>query len=540
MRLAPGLVLVALALGCGDDGPGPHELAPGEVTYAAPGSLVSEAGRGSFRLGAATAATQIEDQNTRTDWWFFTASEEMGGLGNGTFVGDASMGYTRALADVALLEEIGLDSYRFSIEWARVEPERDVIDETALAHYGAFLDALIAAGIRPMITVHHFSNPVWVHDPRDPKCNQGLSDANLCGLGHPEGGVMVIEEMAEHARLLAERFGDRVDDWATVNEPINYLLAAYAVGVFPPGRATLTRILEEFMPVVRDYLGAHAAMYRAIEAGDTADADDDGAAASIGFTLSVVDWTPARNNLPSDAPEDVAARDRLEWVFHHLFVEALRQGAFDPDLDGSLDEPQPDWAGTLDWLGVQYYARLGVTGESAFIEPLALTPCYNPIDLGSCLAPEDPSFCVPTMGYEFWVPGLYRILTEFGSRWPDLPLVVSEAGIATEIGARRAENIVRVLEQIERARRAGVDVRGYYHWSLIDNFEWAEGFGPRFGLYQVDYETYDRTATLGAEVLGAIARPRMLGQAQRDQYGGVGPMTPEADLAPGHLCLQQD
>jgi beta-glucosidase/6-phospho-beta-glucosidase/beta-galactosidase len=543
MRPALALLSLTLALGCGgDDGPGEHELPAGDVEYAAPGSLSTEAGRGSFVFGAATAATQIEDQNDRTDWWFFTASDEMGGVGKGhTFVGDASRGYTRALDDIALLQEMGLDSYRFSIEWARVEPERDVIDEDALAHYDAFIDALVAAGIKPMVTVHHFSNPVWVADPRDPKCNQGLSDDNLCGLGHPEGGPLVIEEMAEHAALLAERFGDRVDDWVTVNEPVNYLLAAYGAGQFPPGRTTLTKILEEFVPVVRDYISAHAAMYAAIKANDTVDADGDGQASAIGFTLAVVDWTPARNNLPSDDPEDVAAKERLEWVFHYLFVEALRQGAFDPDLDGSLDEPQPTWAGTLDWLGVQYYARLGVTGKSAFIEPLQLTPCYNPIDLGSCLAPADPSFCVPDMGYEFWAPGLYRLLTELSARWPDLPMTITEAGIATEIGARRAENVVRVLEQIERARADGADIRGYYHWSLIDNFEWHEGFGPRFGLYAVDYTgSYDRSPTLGADVLGQIAQNRTLPQSLRDTYGGVGPMTPEADIQPGHLCLQPD
>ena len=105
--------------------------------------------------------------------------------------------------------------------------------------------------------------------------------------------------------------------------------------------------------------------------------------------------------------------------------------------------------------------------------------------------------------------------------------MVTEAGIATEVGARRAENVVRALEQIARAIDKGVDVRGYYHWSLYDNFEWAEGFEPRFGLYRVDYTSYARTPTLGADVLGEIAAARKLTKSQRDRFGGTGPMTLE-------------
>jgi beta-glucosidase len=136
------------------------------------------------------------------------------------------------------------------------------------------------------------------------------------------------------------------------------------------------------------------------------------------------------------------------------------------------------------------------------------------------------------MGYEFHPPGLYAILKDLSARYPALPMVITEAGIATEDGARRAENVVRVLEQVERARAEGVDVRGYYHWSLFDNFEWAEGFGPRFGLYRVDYATYARTPTAGAAALAEIAGGRALTTALRQRHGGDGPMTPEPGLPP--------
>ncbi|MGN6109064.1 MAG: glycoside hydrolase family 1 protein [Kofleriaceae bacterium] len=522
------LALTLATAGCGEDEPTP-------ISFGTLAPLAGESGKGGFRFGVASAATQIEDQNTATDWYLWTRPVAEGGLGRGAFVGDATGGYTRNLEDLGLVRGLGVDSYRFSIEWARIEPARDQIDEAAIAHYRAQLEAMRAMGIRPLVTLHHFSNPVWVADPRDTSCTTGPTDANLCGLGSP-GGPQIVEEMAEHAALIAARFGDLVDEWGTLNEPINYLLAGYGVGSFPPGKLTITDPAAGFVPAVRDYISAHAAMYAAIKANDTVDADGDGLPAVVGLSLSVADWQPSRSNKPSTDPEDVAARDRLVYVFHYLFVDSLRAGAFDPDFDGIADEPHPEWTGTLDWLGLQYYFRAGVTGASQLIPLVDLTPCFGGFDLGACLPAPDPTYCVPRMGYEGWTDGIGDVLIAFGRRYPDVPLVVSEAGIATEVGARRAENIVRNLESMERARAAGVDLRGYYHWSLTDNFEWAEGFGPRFGLFSVDYATFARTPTRGAELLAEIATRREVTVAQRTELGGTGPMTAEPGFAVDPFC----
>ncbi len=325
---------------------------PGDIDFGPVGSISAPSGKGSFRFGVATAATQIEDMDTNTDWYVWThAAPE--GLGNDTFVGDASDGYTMAMADVQLLKDLHVDVYRFSIAWARVEPTRGVYDEAAIKHYSDLIDALRAAGIKPVVSLHHFSNPIWVADPRDPGCANGPSDTNLCGLGGP-GGPMVIAAMADYAKTMAQRYGDRVDEWGTVNEPVNYLLASYGVGVFPPGHQYLfSDILKDLVPVFRDYLAAHAAMYKAIHDNDTIDADGDGVAAAVGMTMSVADWEPSNNNKPSTDPIDVSARDRVAYVFHDVFVDALTSGMFDTNLDGTADEAHPDWAGTLDWLGVQ-------------------------------------------------------------------------------------------------------------------------------------------------------------------------------------------
>ena len=338
---------------------------------------------------------------------------------------------------------------------------------------------------------------------------------------------MIAAEMGQHAALMAQRFGDLVDDWGTLNEPLIYLLAGYGIGYFPPGKADILN-LPPFIAAIRDYIAGHAEMYKAIKANDTADADGDGVAAQVGLSMSVANWMPARANKPSTNPDDLAAVDRINYVMHYVFVDSVLNGTFDPDVDGVADETHPEWANTIDWLGLQYYFRAGVSADRPLLPaPVSLTPCIGGFDVGSCLSALDPTYCVPHMGYEGWANGFADVIRAHSERYPALPLVVTEAGIATETGARRAENIVRVLEDLATLRAEGVDLRGYYHWSLTDNFEWAEGYVPRFGLYTVDYATYGRTATEGATVFGEIASSRQVTTAQRERFGGAGPMTPD-------------
>jgi beta-glucosidase/6-phospho-beta-glucosidase/beta-galactosidase len=511
--MAAIVLMGSLVTSCGDD----KTYSP--LTFGTMGAITGPVGKGSFRFGAASAATQVEDNNTNTDWYVWTQPTAQGGLGKGEFVADAVKGFERATQDAALVTDMKLDSYRLSIEWARIEPVRDQIDETAIAHYRALLENIKARGIRPMVTLHHFSNPIWVADPRKTNCVGGPSSTNLCGLGDPVGGPLIAAEMAAHAKLMAQRFGDLVDEWGTLNEPVNYLIAAYGTGDFPPGISTILDFQTKFVPVVRNYIAAQALMYKAIKAADTIDADGDGIPAAVGFTLSVADWQPARNNEPSKNPEDIAARDRVVYTYHYLFVDSIRNGTFDSNLDGIVDEQHPEWAGTMDWLGLQYYFRTGVTGRVKLVPVLNLTPCFGEFDFGSCLPPADKSFCVPAMGYEAWADGVGDVLTAYAGRYPDLPLMVTEGGLATREGKRRAANIVRTLQA---------------------NFEWAEGFAPRFGLYTVDRNTYERTPTLGATVLSDIAQSRQVTVEQQSEFGGTGPMVPEPGYEPGTLCVNAE
>ncbi len=459
-----GMCLLGLA-GCGDDG-----VSTAPVAFGAMGPLAGDAGKGSFRFGAASAATQIEDMNTRTDWWVWTAPTTMGGLGKGTFVGDAVKGYSKAIDDVQLVKDLGLDSYRFSIEWARIEPQRNVIDEAAIQHYRDQLMALKAAGIRPLVTLHHFSNPVWVVDPRDLDCASGPTDTNLCGFGHPVGGPLIVDEMEQHAALIGQRFGDLVDEWGTVNEPINYLIASYGLGIFPPGRNTIFSLVNDFVPVLRDYINGHVKMYKALKANDTIDADGDGVAAVVGFSLSVADWQASRDHKLSTNPDDIAARDRLVYLFHYAMMDALTTGMFDANLDGTGEEAHPDWVGTADWLGIQYYFRTGVSGDKPLIPAPVNHALHQRLRLRLLPADPGPDVLRAADGLRVRVDGLRTIRSTSRSAIPRC-CSSSPRPASRPTSVRDAPRTSCACSRRSRARdESGVDVRGFYYWSLT-NFE---------------------------------------------------------------------
>ncbi len=529
-------------VGCGGGGD------DGTIVFPEAGPIGGPNGEGSFTIGVSTAAAQIEESVPELDWYLFTQPEPQG-VGSGSeFVGEAIRGYSRAMDDVILIEEMNLDAYRVNPNWSRIEPARDAIDSAELEFYDGVIDALVAGGIKPHITVHHFSSPVWVDNPlRREECEPGaeaLSDEDLCGWAHEAGAEEIIAEIAEYAGLLAAEYGDRVDEWGTLNEPVNYMLASYGADFFPPGRSNILGLTSDegvtaLLNTVEGYIRAHVAMYDAIKANDTVDADGDGEAALVGFALNVIDWVPARDGARSERANDITAAANMRYIYNVLFADSVINGSYDTNVDRAIDpsEERPDWAGKIDWLGVQYYFQAGVLADAPVeIGLVGGLPCFAGVVIPGvepCIAVEDETKCIPAMQYAYHEAGIYDILKEFAALWPDMPLTVTESGIATTVGRRRAEHITRSLEQIWQARSEGADIRGYYHWSLTDNFEWAEGFEPRFGLYSVDIGgTYDRTATEGATTLGTIAEGREITLEMRDELGGTGPMTPEAADAP--------
>ena len=472
------LLLIATTAGCTGAGGG-----------GTPEALVFPDG---FLWGTATAAHQVEGGNTNNDWWAWEQME--GTIAGGDVSGDASDHYARFDEDFALAAALGNQAHRFSIEWSRIEPERDVIDADEVAHYHAVLDSLEEHGLQPVVTLSHFTSPLWVSNPLDPASDLDgwLSDDTRT-------------EFAEFAGFLAAEYGDQVDLWVTFNEPLVSSVAA-ANDSFPPGafHDDLETNIGIAAQWVAGMLFAHGSAYDAIRLADAADADGDGAPASVGIAQHMVAFAP----LDETNPAHVDAAEWMDQIFNRLFVDAVVHGWLDVNLDGDHDDagttpPEgvyPQLAGTADWLGLNYYRRL-----------LAI-PTGG--DVLRAIPQDDPDLPSNELGWSVYPEGMLdalRVLDGYG-----LPILITENGTPDADDDERGPFLVDHLVSVHRAIEEGADVRGYFHWSLIDNFEWAEGFEPRFGLVAVDYSTQQRTPRSSYDLYAAICTDNALsGEIQR-------------------------
>lgn len=405
---------------------------------------------GTFLWGAGTSAHQTEGGNDRNDWWDW--EKVSGKIRNGDRSGAACLGWDRYEEDLDLMRSLSLDAYRFSIEWSRIEPEQGRYDERSLEHYRRVLLACRERGITPMVTLHHFTNPRW-----------------FAALGGWEV-ERNLQHFARFARLAGERYGDLVDLWITINEPEVLALHGYDDGTWPPGVTDRSRALL----VIANLLEAHALASAALRESDRVDADGDGAAAVIGVAKHWALLEPLHPWMPL---EHLSATIQNQ-VFNVAIARALCGEPINLWIPGARPVRRRVHAlrGSSDFIGINYYTRwiVNVFGK----EPRYARPGADVSDLG----------------WEFYPEGLERALTGCASL--GLPLYVTENGIADGADRLRPAFIRRSLAALDRARAAGADVRGYFHWSLLDNFEWNDGYHGRFGLCAVDYDKADRPRTL--------------------------------------------
>lgn len=400
-----------------------------------------------FLLGTATAAHQIEgnNENDWTDWENGTWEDGNPRIARGERSGLATDSYRRFDEDLAAMKLLRANSYRFSVEWSRLEPEEGEWRDDVAAHYLSWATRLRAAGIEPMVTLHHFTLPRWV------AARGGW--ANEETIGHFE----------RFARRVGEALGAQVDLWCTLNEPNVQVIRGYLDGLWPPGVRDSQLAALAYAHLMR----AHGRASRALRSSDLTDADGDGAATRIGLAHHVRIFQPA-----TASSLDLAIADLTDDFFNEALPRAMATGRIQLSVPGqvAMDEPAPELEGATDYLGLNYYTRDFVRA-----------------DLGS---PTFSNLYVPRgrptsdLGWDLYPEGLYLLLTRFaGFGWP---LYVTENGIADAAGEARHHYLRAHVYAVQRATEAGVDVRGYFHWSLLDNFEWLDGFEPRFGLFTVD------------------------------------------------------
>jgi beta-glucosidase/6-phospho-beta-glucosidase/beta-galactosidase len=338
------------------------------------------------------------------------------------------------------------------------------------------------------VTLNHYTLPTWIHDAVG--CHLDLDGCERRGWLDPG----TITEIAKYAGFVARELGGEVDRWATENEPLAVVIPGYLQPTQtrsnPPAR---TFALDEARAVLLALIEAHARMYDAVKAADTADADGDGEAAEVGLVYNV---TPIQPRDPGSALDQRAARN-VDYLFNGMFLDGVVAGKLDEDLDGqgSID---PDLVGRMDYLGVNYYTRAIVEGEED-----SIFPRFSP------LATFDPLTIEQGAVYS---QGMYEALTYVRDRYPEVPLIVTENGTDVGVYPDGERFVTEHLSEVLRAKRDGVDVRGYFFWSLIDNYEWNHGMSLRFGLFEVDVDdrAKPRTARPWVDTLRRIATERAI------------------------------
>ncbi|GAB4339263.1 MAG: glycoside hydrolase family 1 protein [Candidatus Abyssubacteria bacterium] len=413
-----------------------------------------------FLWGTATSAHQVEGGNRNNDWWQW--EQRPGTIADGSTSETACDHYNRFQEDFDLIKNFGHNAHRLSIEWSRLEPQEGLFSSDEFEHYRRVLLALHERGIQPMVTLHHFTNPLWL--------------SRIGGWENPRA----VECFVRYARAAARELGPLVQFWNTINEPAVYAHQAYIRGNWPPG----SKSLRSAAIVLTNMLRAHALAYHAIHENSPA------SRCRVGIAKSVTLLEPLR---PRNWLDKALAR-WSDFLFNHWFLDAIETGKLSWPI--GMGQKVQILSGTHDFIGVNYYTRRKVQFRLC-----------NPADLLR-RNPPPPNTVTNDLGWEIYPEGLYKML--MGLRKYQRPIYITENGCADARDALRPEFLRQHLTQMHRAITEGADVRGYFHWSLLDNFEWTFGLTPRFGLVEVDYRTQARAPRPSAHIYSRIARENRL------------------------------
>jgi beta-glucosidase len=406
-----------------------------------------------FRWGTATSSHQVEGNNRNNDWWAW--EHEPNRILNGDKSGRACDWWENAEADFDRAAEMGTNAHRLSIEWSRIEPEPAVFDREALDRYREILLALHERNMEPMVTLHHFTNPLW-----------------LAEKGGWESEVVVVY-FARYTRQVVEHLGDLVPLWVTINEPMVYTTMAYLDGRFPPGRGKPAQVVR----VVNHLLRGHAVAYHIIHELQPK--------ALVGVARNIAIFEPSGRS-----PLDRLLASAADLLYNRRFSEA--------QMTGKLGWPFgrmriPGLAQTMDFYGLDYYTRFrmsfGFKDADWFFVRRHLS--------------SDAEISDNNYG-EIYPLGLLKALKMAASYGK--PIYITENGLPDADDDQRPRFLLSHLYQVWSALQQNIPVMGYYHWSLVDNFEWDRGWLERFGLIEMDPLTLERRLRPSGELYGEICR----------------------------------
>ncbi len=392
--------------------------------------------------------------------------------------------------DFAMAKNMKHNAYRFSIAWDRIFPRADMQepDKEAILYYKNLIASMKANGLFPLLTLFHFSSPSWFWEEKNGKVGWERDDA--------------LYQYEKFLRVVVENFGADIEHWCTLNEPMVFILGGYMEGVFPPLQKR--KEIPEIIPVMSRLLHMHALSWKIIKESDA----KLGKKSIIGFTMHTRAFEPYRNY----ALLDRIIADKVEQAFIWDFIDATKTGILQV-TNTDYKEEIPGLKDSLDYLGINYYGRYYI--KSSILTPAKFETLFAD--------PESKKEIVNDLGWEAYPLGFSYILSKAYEKYK-LPIYVLESGTADkeDNDVKRQANLVTHIAEIWNLNNSKkADIRGYIHWSLIDNFEWAEGFEAKFGLVKVDYHNnYKRiprpSAKLYTEIIEKGISKEMLDTYSKD------------------------
>lgn len=417
-----------------------------------------------FLWGTASSSHQHEGQNTNNQWWEW--EQQPGRIWHGDRSGDACGWWHDIEPDLDRAAGLGLNAHRLSLEWSRIEPRDGVFDERAIERYREMLAALHRRGLAPMVTLHHFTNPLWLEarggwlNPRTP------------------------ERFARYAAHVLDRLGDLCRLWCTVNEPTVYAGMSFLEGLWPPGAVSLRLARRVLAAMLEGHAAAAAMIHQA------------GPQHRAGIVHNFHIMSPGTRRL-----RDAVMARLADTVVNGAMVHALRNGRLPRPLD-HRGRSVAGLRGSSDFFGLNYYSRSWIA-----FDPRAAGWTFHRAYIPEHVERSDRNSRGQSYG-EIYPAGLYHALTRVHDL--GLPVYITETGLPDHDDDQRPAFLLSHLAEVYRAIQDGVDVRGVFIWSLLDNFEWSEGWALRFGLYAFDEQTGTRTLRPSAALYAIIARANAL------------------------------
>ncbi len=413
----------------------------------------------SFLFGAASSSTQIEGGDTGNTWYRWCS--QPGRIADSSTCFRACDHWNRVEEDVKILSSLYIKTYRMSFEWSRIEPEPGVFSENAIQHYRDEIALLLKYGIRPLVTLHHFSEPLWFIDS---------------GGWEKHENINLFLRYVEH---IIDRFGDLVSDWVTFNEPNVYTVFGYILGIFPPGEKKPKKGIALIPALISAHCGAYQIIHRVRREkgfpGET----------KVGLAMHI-------RIFDGITPVGKATAGIVDYIFHRIFLSGFLKGRLlFPLKQKTAKMKKGNYA---DFLGINYYTRNIV--EFVFDPTIYFYRFIN----DSLLNRSD-------LGWDIYPKGIYRACKRYYKKYR-FPVYITENGISDKKDDRRPGFIMDHLAQIRKAIDEGIPVERYYHWSHMDNFEWNEGEQGYFGLYRCDFETQIRTPQYSAKLYAEICRKK--------------------------------